>query len=1701
MKTLIRFLIAGGFLGGVAVFSPLQQAMAAEVCANTVYADVVAHDQQIMFNRLGAVNPIGEMFSLRIDLVDTVSGLPECSGVASPVAGTNCVATLAAGQVKLRDDKRPRPITLRVNEGDCLQVNFQNLLAPTPLAAAGFDQQPATRSVGVTFKGVSLVNSITDQGVNVGKSPSGLVSPGGTITYTVRGEHEGTFNIISQTDNTSGEGIQGQTSFGLFGALNVEKKGSEWYRAQATNAEMLLATTGVAANGKHPTIDYAAVFPVGHRFAGQPILRITNAGNRIVHNELNAIITGPNHGDFPAGTYQRNPAYPNRDKAFREFTVIFHDEVEAVQSFPIFTDPAFKFTLAGVKDGFMINYGSAAVGSEVVANRLGVGPTWDCPECKYEEFFLTSWAVSDPAILVDVPANTNDVNGNLITGPKATKALYPADPSNVFHAYIGDRAKIRNLHVGKEFHIFHLHAQQWLFSPDEDGSTYLDAQAIGPGSAYTYEMAYNTGNRNTQQGDAILHCHFYPHFAQGMWALYRIHDVLEVGTEMIPDPADPLCTGLNDPNGPQCQQIPKSGSRALPDGEINVGTPIPAVVPIPTLPMAPIPGKVRIASDSASGYRGGQIVYDEPDKNAGYPFNLGMKAGHRPASPPLDIIEDGGLPRHIVRGSATATPADPAASHSTVTPLDFNKELLAVQSDLIPETGNKAERAGMAFHSRRSHTTFLPDGTNGIFTTNGMPPAPGAPFADPCRTDNGGAAGINRTYKAAVIQFDMKLNKLGQHFPQSRILSLWGDAQAFVDGTKPPEPFFIRANSDECVSFHHTNLAPSIYEQDDFQVKTPTDIIGQHIHLVKFDVTSSDGSANGFNYEDGTMSPDEVRERIRAINFTGGLKDPDLAGFPTDAATGKTLLTPKPHSYFGSSFNGRNITGARTTVQRWYIDRLLNNKGEDRTLGNVFTHDHFGPSTHQQTGLYATLITEPQGSRWRNPETGQFYGGRFDGGPTSWRADIITANPADSYREFMFQVADFTIAYENGACHTVPCTSPAGAINPPGKEEVGLPFLYAKPQICPNGTAPPCPTAISAEDDGSYSVNYRNESIAHRLRDPQTNTQAAGAAGDMAYAFSSQVVRANPLLNVQPTFYPPLTANVGPRDPFTPLAQIYDKDKVRVRVQTGATEESHNATIHGVKWLQEFGAPNSGYRNSQHLGISEQFIFEMPVIPDKGQIGPVADYMYSLNSSAEGLWSGTWGLMRAYSTRQNNLLPLPNNPIGTAPLVITNEADYNGVCPKSARVVPYDISAVSAQASLPGGRLVYNPRIGALGTGPLSDPSAILYVRSDDLDLTGVSPVLKPNVPIEPLVLRAAAGDCIEVTLRNRISGPINEQPGFVGVQPIIENFNYNQVKTSTTVGLHPQLVEYDITRSDGYRVGINPDQTVQPGGSIFYRWYAGDVKVVNNQRIATPVEFGATNLMPADPVRQPGKGAIGALIVEPRGSSWTEDYPAPHALVPLGQRPSRTSAVITKADNSVFREQVLVYQDDINMRFGNGSAVPFVTGMEDGEDTGLKAFNYRTEPLWFRMGANPLSTPEQNKELDFTNSLSNSLAGLGPDPTNPTPANALDPVTPVFNVKAGNEVRLRLLHPGGHTRNHVFALHGHIWQREPYNNNSTRIGKNPKSFWTGTQDQIGPSEHFDIVPDFGAGGAFRVTGDYLYRDMLPIHFMNGLWGIMRVEN
>ena len=455
--------------------------------------------------------------------------------------------------------------------------------------------------------------------------------------------------------------------------------------------------------------------------------------------------------------------------------------------------------------------------------------------------------------------------------------------------------------------------------------------------------------------------------------------------------------------------------------------------------------------------------------------------------------------------------------------------------------------------------------------------------------------------------------------------------------------------------------------------------------------------------------------------------------------------------------------------------------------------------------------------------------------------------------------------------------------------------------------------------------------------------------------------------------------------------------------------------------------------------------------------------------------------MRVYAQRKYDLLELPNN-LNKSTLGYTNQGDFDGVCPKTAPVRPLNVTAVAARQALAEGSLVYNSR--ETFGGKLHDPTAIMFFRSEDIDIYGK---VKAGVPVEPLILRAKPGECLQVTLKNNLpAGTQFDLPGFNTMPMIVEGFNANEVKPSSHVGLHPQNLFFDVTRSNGVNVGLNPVQTAAPGQTVIYQWYAGDVTENSlGAGVPTPIEFGTVALTSADPIKHSNKGAFGALVVEPASAaSWTEDAQ------------SRASATVKNANGvTLFREHVMVFQNDVNLRYNsyslqgrldNGQAVPNLAEQEDAEDSAQKAVNYRTEPLWKRMGYAPDTPLEATRDVDFTNSLSNMQVGG-------------DPVTPVFTAQAGQPVRLRLVQPGGHSRNNVFLLHGHIWEEEPYVNGSAALGTNPRSNWIGSQYGIGPGSHFDLLLKNGAGGKHAVTGDYLWRTFAASQFNGGIWGIFRV--
>ena len=100
-----------------------------------------------------------------------------------------------------------------------------------------------------------------------------------------------------------------------------------------------------------------------------------------------------------------------------------------MQAFPQFEGRELGHTLHSARDAFAINYGTGGIGAEVLANRFKVGPMHACTECKYEEFFLSSWVVGDPAMVVDVPANHPCTVQNIRSAGEPTYAANPCTPT------------------------------------------------------------------------------------------------------------------------------------------------------------------------------------------------------------------------------------------------------------------------------------------------------------------------------------------------------------------------------------------------------------------------------------------------------------------------------------------------------------------------------------------------------------------------------------------------------------------------------------------------------------------------------------------------------------------------------------------------------------------------------------------------------------------------------------------------------------------------------------------------------------------------------------------------------------------------------------------------------------------------------------------------------------------------------------------------------------------------------------------------------------------------------------------------------------------------------------------------------------------------------------------------------------------------
>ncbi len=512
-------------------------------------------------------------------------------------------------------------------------------------------------------------------------------------------------------------------------------------------------------------------------------------------------------------------------------------------------------------------------------------------------------------------------------------------------------------------------------------------------------------------------------------------------------------------------------------------------------------------------------------------------------------------------------------------------------------------------------------------------------------------------------------------------------------------------------------------------------------------------------------------------------------------------------------------------------------------------------------------------------------------------------------------------------------------------------------------------------------------------------------------------------------------------DPQTPIIESYPNDPIKIRLIQGAHETQHNFNLHGLSWKKESGQQDSELTSTQTIGMSEQFTMDI-------QPNPVGirqrDYLWS-SQPIEDLWSGLWGFVRVWGEQNTNLKKLPDR-VEVKQKIDTNRLNkmkkegtkppkaiaMGNICPDTAKINTFDVTAFMKD-------IVYNK------AGD-HDPYGLMFALTKD-----VTAIKKGTKPTEPLVIRANEGECIQIRLRNNL--PFN--PPENKNDPDLLMANQVDWKNSNRVSLHPQMVQYDVQGSDGATIGFNYDQTIGPGETITYEWYADK-------------EHGGTILYDYGDIRSHRlHGGYGALIIEPKNSVYRNPKTGESIM-------SGALADIIVPDKPDFREQALMFSDGLYTIGADGSAptpgqVDPITGeLLDLEDHGEKGINYSSEPFKHRLAENA------DKSLIFSSVIHG------------------DPSTPIPEAYMGDPIRLRVMQTADRSRGSVFTLHSNKWRYQ---------WTDPNSKVVGSQGSLTPGDSLDIIP-IQKEGSFNPAGDYLYREMkLRRYLEGGLWGILRVHD
>lgn len=1537
-----------------------------------------------------------------------------------------------------------QPLVLRANVGDCIEIYLKNELQEN-------------RSVGMQILGLPY-DPKTSGGSYIGKNPNTTVAPGQTRVLRWYADKVGGYLF---RDNSNVQWPQDTITKGLFGMVIVEPAGATW-RDSITGRNFLKANPqnsfnysdlvqAGTENGKPVYLGIgASIFADIHQQPGAPLpkgtlLREDVAGNdyrdyaMLMHDEFEGLkgpvafnedgtIAAFGSPFFPMTggddstmlfNYRADPMR-NRDSALMRHRGLIPLPISEVSGVRVsggpvdgkqpnpFTNPTLGVPYIDVPlpDGGVLTVNAANMsvrlpngkvfgpnddfgnGGEFYCDNSREGdPQYEFQEAMGEAASLDSWIMGDPAVAL----------------PRA----YWGDPV-IF--YVGNADQ-------HDAHTFHQHIYRWFHSPDEadqnnlplpdnpmQKSNRLDVQGIGAGEVFKMVYEQGAGGPQGSVGDMIFHCHLYPHFAGGIWSLFRIFDKLRIN---FADPnnvnstfAD--ATPLLYPDGTQIAVLQPLPSRAA-----LYNTADPNAVDNRMIPPPGMPNRVPMPPDA-----------DHP----GFPLFIAGRFGQKALQPPKFIIDPNtGLP---TGDRATPTQLETAASYDGI--------------------------------------------------------APGATLIDPCAGPNYELGTPlrkpDRIYEPVAIQVPFIQNEKGGFFnPEQRA---YVEKELVDEVRRDPsllQPYSFRMNVGDCVEIHSTNnLQPDIHtptlgvNDGIYHHPTNTPEISNHMHFIRFDELGSSGTSTGWNYN--------VSQKV-----------------------------------------------GETGVYRLYVDV---------NVRTVFSHDHQFPTSHQQNGLWSAMLIEPKGSEYRDHKTGSGLGPLTENEVTNIltasgmnvkgvgvAADIIVNNPTQdvaggisggsysAFREFVVHYSDFTHSFVAD-----PIALKAAFETLKTDPDSQAPF---NPDFRRHPYYPPIELDDFGADQGTTTLNYRLEPFQARVNPDDPNKTAF--QNEPAYVFSSKIHG----------------------DPETVVFRAYPGDPVVIRLMDGAHEEHHTFELHGHRWLFQPSNPQSYITDNQAFNIAEWFNFEISgnTFRNGAQLkdhmalsaGLPGDYLLG-SMPIVGLWNGLWGIFRVENGLKSDLQPLPNNPpqfidgLGLleqtidpsqpVPRVTPELTLSNNPAPDNAPIKHYDIVAIQKA-------IRYNNRFG------INDPFGLLFVLAEDEEVVRLG-IKQP----EPLIIRANEGDRIEITLTNHLpdltelakntslmlpdksvsassldpatlqhigdaqmAATVDGLPlggTMIGDHMPSAHFEFTKWPMSQRVSLHPHLLKTVASAGDGATVGFMPDQTVGPGESLTYIWYADK-------------ELGAVLLDSYGDLRSHRHhGLFGALIVEPKNSIYLDPTDAKVATEPLNAKriKSGASAVIyNTVSGKKFREFVPVFADGLNLRKGSSLILdddqphdpgeiahtpcsPDSARCEDVEESGESGINYRAERLESRAPLAEDAEGHASEELFNPQAykiFSSRVFG--------------DPATPLFESFVGDPVSIRISRAADLPKVLSIGVTGHSWPLEPTDPNSNIIS---------VQGSFGVGKSINAHLIEGAGGILQAAGDYLYGNMSnvePFTLQAGTWGLLRVHS